>query len=301
MTVILWALSFIAVRAAGHVFSPGVLAFGRLAVAVAALAVIAVVVAARAARARGAGSILRPPTGTALVQVIAYGAVWFGAYTVVLNWAEQHADAGTTALLVNLAPILVAVFAGFLLGEGFSARLLTGIGIAFSGVALITVGGGGSHADGLGVALGLLAAVLYAAGVLLQKAALGTVNALAATFWGASAGLVVTLPFLPAAIGELASASLNELGWVLFLGVGPTAIAFTTWAYALARTSAGAMAATTLAVPALVIVLSWLLLAEAPNLLSLVGGAACLAGVAITRGLIRPPVRNRDRVAETRR
>jgi len=29
-------------------------------------------------------------------------------YTVVLNWAERHLDAGTAALLVNIAPILVA-------------------------------------------------------------------------------------------------------------------------------------------------------------------------------------------------
>lgn len=223
--------------------------------------------------------------------MVAYGVAWFGAYTVVLNWAEQHIDAGTAALLVNFAPILVAVFAGFFLGEGFSPPLVIGIAIGFVGVVLITFGGGSAHADWLGVGLRLLAALLYAAGVLLQKVALGAVDAVSATFWGALAGLVVTLPFLPAAITEVGQGSAADLGWVVFLGVGPTAVAFTTWAYALARTDAGTMAATTLVVPALVIILSWLLLDEVPTGLRIAGGALSLAGVALTRGLIPVPRR----------
>ncbi len=49
---------------------------------------------------------------------------------------------------------------------------------------------------------------------------------------------------------------------MVYLGVFPTALAFTTWAYALARTTAGRMGATTYAVPALVVLMSWLALGE---------------------------------------
>lgn len=287
VTVVLWALSFIAIRSAGTAFSPGALAFGRLAVAVMALAVIAVIAAA--GRRTGSRTIVpRLPRGRALGLVVAYGVAWFGAYTVVLNWAEQHLDAGTAALLVNFAPILVAIAAGLFLGEGFSRRLGIGIAIAFSGVVLISVGGDGGHTEWLGIVLGLIAAVLYALGVLLQKVALREVDALAATFWGVVAGAIVTVPFAPATVREMAAAPAADIAAVVFLGVGPTAIAFTTWAYALRRTSAGAMAATTLVVPALVIVLSWLLLDEVPTPIRIVGGVLCLAGVAITRGLLWP-------------
>lgn len=48
-----------------------------------------------------------------------WGAAWFGVYNLALNAAERHLDAGTTALLVNVAPVVVAVLAGLLLGEGF--------------------------------------------------------------------------------------------------------------------------------------------------------------------------------------
>lgn len=68
---------------------------------------------------------------------------------------------------------------------------------------------------------------------------------------------------------------------------GLAAPAFTTWAYAPARTAAGRMGATTCAVPA-VVLLSWLVLGELPRPLA-------LAGVALSRS--RPRV---ERGGETR-
>lgn len=272
VTVLLWSSSFVVIRFVGETLSPGAMAFTRLA----AGAVVLVVIALR---------YRRPiPRGRALGLVIGYGLLWFAAYTVLLNWAEQHLDAGTAALLVNFAPILVAVFAGLFMGEGFPKPLVIGILIAFAGVLLIALGGsGGSHNDKLGIILGLITAVLYAAGVLMQKVALRTVDAVTATWVGCLAGLLATVPFAPQAIDELADASAGAITGVIFLGVGPTAIAFLTWAYALTRTDAGKMAATTLAVPAIAIGLSWLFLGEVPTPLGLVGGAMALTGVAISR------------------
>lgn len=74
---------------------------------------------------------------------------------------------------------------------------------------------------------------------------------------------------------------------MVYLGVFPTALAFTTWAYALARTTASKMGATTYAVPALVVLMSWLVLGEVPGLLTLAGGVLCLAGVAVSRSRAR--------------
>jgi drug/metabolite transporter (DMT)-like permease len=70
---------------------------------------------------------------------------------------------------------------------------------------------------------------------------------------------------------------------VIFLGVFPTAIAFLLWTYALSKTSAGRMAASSYLVPGIAVLLSWIFLAEVPALLSLIGGAVSLLGVAITR------------------
>lgn len=273
ITVILWASAFVAIRAAADHYSPGALAFGRLAVGTLGLGVIAM----RYSRPR--------PRGKALKLIIAYGVAWFAGYTVVLNQAEHHLDAGTAAMLVNVAPILVAVSAGLLLGEGFPRALIIGVSVAFVGVVIIAVGGpdGALTGSGIGIALALLAAVLYASGALLQKVTLRTVDAVTATFWGCLVGAVVLVPFAPQFVAETVVAPPSALAVVVYLGVFPTAIAFSTWAWALARTNAGPMTATTLAVPAIAVLMSWVLLGELPTTLAMAGGVLCVVGVAISR------------------
>lgn len=273
ITVVLWASAFVGIRMIGDAYSPGALAFGRIGVGALALGALALRYRRPLSRGRG------------LVLVVAYGASWFAGYTVVLNLAERHLDAGTAALLVNVAPIVVAVAAGLFFGEGFPRPLVVGIVIAFAGVALIGLGGSGGESvtSGIGVALGLLAALLYASSVLMQKVALRRVDVFSATFLGCATGAVVLLPFAPQFVEQTAAAPGGAVAAVVYLGVFPTAIAFSTWAYALARTDAGRLTATTLTVPAIAIVLSWLLLDELPTVLGMIGGALCLLGVAISR------------------
>ncbi|HEU0041136.1 MAG TPA: DMT family transporter, partial [Jiangellaceae bacterium] len=94
----------------------------------------------------------------------------------------------------------------------------------------------------------------------------------------------VLLPFAPQFVDQTLTASNGgALAAVVYLGVFPTAIAFSTWAYALARTDAGRLTATTLTVPAIAIALSWALLGELPTVLGMIGGTLCLLGVAISR------------------
>jgi drug/metabolite transporter (DMT)-like permease len=69
----------------------------------------------------------------------------------------------------------------------------------------------------------------------------------------------------------------------VYLGVFPTAIAFTTWAYALSLVDAGKLAATTYLVPGTTVLISWLVLGEIPTAWGLAGGLVCLVGVGLTR------------------
>jgi drug/metabolite transporter (DMT)-like permease len=134
-----------------------------------------------------------------------------------------------------------------------------------------------------GAALCLLAAVLYAAGVIAQKPALARHSALDVTFVACLVGVVACLPFAPALVDEAGRAEASALAWAVYLGIFPTAIAFTTWAYALSRTTAGRMGALTYLVPPLAVLLGWLVLSETPPAAALAGGALCLAGVVIAR------------------
>ncbi|MBL0803687.1 DMT family transporter, partial [Streptomyces albidoflavus] len=224
-----------------------------------------------------------PPRG-AWPGILLSGVLWFGVYMVVLNWGEREVDAGTAALLVNIGPLLIALVGGALLGEGLPRPLLAGVVVSFAGavvVGLSTSGDGGASA--LGVVLCLLAAGSYAAGVVAQKPALRHAGALQVTTYGCLVGAVVCLPFTGTLLTELRTAPLGATLNMVYLGVFPTALAFTTWAFALSRTTAGRMGATTYAVPALVVLMSWALLGEVPAPLALAGGALCLAGVAVSR------------------
>jgi len=188
-------------------------------------------------------------------------------------------------MLVNVGPLLIAVLAGLVLREGFPRRLLAGCAVAFVGVVLIGAATSPlTGADPWGGVLCLVAALTYAIGVTSQKPVLATVSALRVTWLACTVGALVCVPFAPATLRELAAAPTATLVWVVYLGVFPTAVAFTTWAYALARTTAGRLGATTYLVPPVAVALGWALLGEVPAVLALLGGVVCLAGVYVARG-----------------
>jgi drug/metabolite transporter (DMT)-like permease len=162
--------------------------------------------------------------------------------------------------------------------------LAVGIALAFSGVALIALSSStGSNHDVLGVALCILSAVVYAISLVLQKPLVGRLPALQVTWAACTIGAVACLPFVGQLVGETADASLADVGWLLYLGVFPTAIAFTTYAFALRHMTASSLSVTTYLVPPITVLLSWVFLAETPPTVAYVGGAMCLVGVAVAR------------------
>jgi drug/metabolite transporter (DMT)-like permease len=272
VTVLAWASAFVAIRSVGEHLSPGPLALGRLVVGTVVLGLLQL-----------RGGWVRP-TGREWALQVVCGVGWFGVYNVALNAAERHLDAGTTAMLVNTGPILIAVFAGLLLGEGFPRRLVTGLVVAFAGVVVIGLATRSGQADLTGVGLCLLAALTYAIGVVAQKPVLRRLPPLQVTATACAVGMVCCLPWSGALVAELPSVPTSALLGTVYLGAVPTALAFSTWAYALSRVEAGRLGISTYLVPPLVILLGWALLREVPPALAFVGGAVCLAGVALSRG-----------------
>jgi drug/metabolite transporter (DMT)-like permease len=273
VSVLLWASAFVGIRAAGDQLSPGALALLRLVVGSLLLGFL---VAWRREP--------RVPRSD-LPRLVICGLLWFAAYNVVLNAGEQRVDAGTAAMLTNVGPVFIAILAGVVLGEGFPGRLLVGCGIAFAGALMI--GAATSHESlhaGLGAVLCLGAAAAYAGGMITQKPLLESSSALRVTFLSCVVGALACLPFTPALIADIADADASSLAWGLYLGAFPTAVGFTTWAFALSRSTAGKLGVTTYLVPPLTVLLGWAILSETPPPAALVGGALCLIGVGVTRG-----------------
>ncbi len=272
LTLLMWASAFVVIRSVGRHLSPGPLALTRIVIGSLVL---------------GGAMLMRRerlPSAGALIRAIVMGVLWFGVYMVSLNAAERRVDAGTSSLLVNTGPLFIALLAGWLLHEGFPRRLLGGCAVALAGAGVIalSVSGHGSH-ELLGAGLSLLAALAYSLAMVVQKPALRVAGALPITWCACTAGAVVLLKFAGQSVQQLGHASAGTLLGVLYLGIGPTAVAFLLWAYVLSKTDAGRLGATTYVVPPLVVLISWIWLGQVPPALAILGGLLCLVGVAIAR------------------
>lgn len=272
VTLVLWSSAFVAIRHLGHTFSPGALSLGRLLVGSLALGVVLAM--------RG----WRTPTRREWPGLVAIGLLWFGLYNVALNAGELRVDAGTAAMLIQLSPVLVAVLAAVFLKEKATPALGVGLLVAFGGVVLIaTSTSDANHRDPLGVVLCLISAAAYAVSLILQKPLVGRLPAIEVTWIACTVGAIACLPFAGDLVTDARASSAADLGWVVFLGVFPTAIAFSTYAFALSHMSAGNLAVTTYLVPPITVLLSWVLLSETPPAMAYVGGALALVGVSLAR------------------
>ena len=275
VTLLLWASAFVAIRHLGRDFSPGALSLGRLLIGGLCLAAVALP--------RG----LPRPSGRDLASIVAIGVLWFGVYNVALNAGERRVDAGTAAMLIQVSPVLIALLAALFLGERFTVHLALGLALAFGGVALIALssspGPSGGGGDLVGVLLCVLSAAVYSVSLILQKPVMARVQAVHVTWLACTVGAVACLPFAGDLWRETAAAPGSSIAWVVYLGVFPTAIAFTTYAFALTHMSASSLGVTTYLVPPITILLGVLFLSEAPPAMAYVGGVLALLGVALAR------------------
>ena len=271
VAICLWSSAFVGIRAATRTIAPGALALGRLLLG----SVLLGLLLAR----RGA---IRP-TARELGLLGVAGLLWFGVYNIALNTAERAVDAGTAAMVVNIAPLLIMALAALFLNEQLTRGLLGGATVAFSGVLCIGLATRSGDAPWWGVLLCVVATTSSAGGVVAQKPVLARISALQVTWTCCVIGAICCLPYAPALVRDLHTSSPVDLAWMAYLGVFPTSVAFTAWAYALARGSASRLAALAYLVPPITIGMSWLILGEVPKLVAVLGGALCLAGVIFAR------------------
>lgn len=271
ITLVMWASAFVVIRHVAHDVSPGALGAGRLLVA--ALVVAPLVLRRGWVR----------PNGREWALLALGGVGWFGVYNLALNAGERYVDAGTAAMIIQIGPVIVALLAVPLFGERLHAWLLAGMVVGFAGVAVIARGSStDADASLLGVALVVLAAAMYAVGVLTQKILLRRLPSVQVVFVSFLTGALICLPFSGDLPGIVADGG-AELWWIVYLGVLPTAVAFTTWAYALTHTDAGALSLTTFLVPGIATLVAWLTIDEVPPSLTFLGGALAIVGVLMTR------------------
>jgi len=277
VSVCLWSSAFVGIRATTNSLAPGALALGRLLIGSVLLGALLL--------SRGAVR----PTRRELGLLCLAGLLWFGLYNVALNTAEHVVDAGTAAMVVNVAPLMIMALAAVFLRERLTAGLLAGGAVAFVGVIVIGLATTSGKAPAWGILLCVIATTASAAGVVAQKPVLARLSALQVTWICCTIGALCCLPYAGALVRDVRTAPATDLAWMAYLGVFPTSVAFTTWAYALARGTASRLAATAYLVPPITIAMSWLILGEVPRVVAVLGGVLCLVGVIFARRRPRCP------------
>jgi len=154
-TWVIWGSTYLAIRVAVRDLPPFLL------VAVRSLLAGAILVGWAALR----GDVR--PTRRQVAAALVAGAMFFLVGHGGLFWAEQHVASGPAALMIATEHFWM-LLAGLAVGQTIvTRRAWIGVAVGLGGVALLTLGGGGSGAvDPLGAAVLLVAAAAWGVGTL---------------------------------------------------------------------------------------------------------------------------------------
>lgn len=151
-----------------------------------------------------------------LLLLLSGGAMGFN--WILLFEAFRFTTVSVATLSYYFAPVIVMAVCPLLFREKISGRQILCFAMSSAGLVLITGTAGGGSRDLLGILLGLGAAVLYAAVMLLNKFIKG-VTGLHRTFIQFLAAIIVLAPYVAFGSGFQFS-GLDGRGWIMLLIVG---------------------------------------------------------------------------------
>jgi drug/metabolite transporter (DMT)-like permease len=275
VTVLFWGSAFAGIRAGLRSYSPGHLALLRYLLASAALGVFAAI------------TRMRMPERRDLPLVLLLGLLGFAFYNVALNIGELRIPSGPAAVIIQTLPIWTALAATLFLRERLRVWGWVGIGVSFAGTLLIGLGKGSGLELGWGAGLVLLASMSASAYNIISKRLLQRYRPVEITTYAIWAGTLLLLPFAAGLPASVRSAAPRDTLAVAFLGIGPAAIAYVTWAVVLRSFPASRASSVLFVVPVVAFLVGWMWLGEAPAPVDLAGGTLAMAGVALVNTLGR--------------
>jgi len=266
--------------------SPLLVGWSRLAVAAPCL----VLAAACAARFGAQDPVRRPWPSVADLPLCAALGLAMATYQVCYFRAVTVVGVAAAALLaICSAPLFVAVLAAVFLGERLTPLVRLSLGMAVAGTALLVVGPRGLGPEGLddvaghfglGALLALGAGVSYAVYAVAAKGLLARVTPIAVA---AITFALAALLLAPALLAEPAPARAVAAGWplLLYLGLGPTAVAYALFTAGLGRVPATAASIVSLLEPLTATVLGLLVFGERLGGVGFVGAGLLLAALTL--------------------
>ncbi len=272
--VLLWSLNFVILKAALPRFDPLALAALRF-VGIAAL--FELLLRAR----RVEGRIARADRKAFVLSALVGYTLYQGLFILGLH----RGTAFSTALMINTGPVWAALILTLWGLERVGRRQWAGIVLALVGLVLYVGPRLVARAGGVGDLLALGAAVSWSCYGILNKPLLERYGAFYLTTRTFQIGAALFLPFaVPSLFGQN-WAGIGAAGWaaVGYSVVFPIVVAVSLWNWAIGQRGVSRTVVYQYLVPVTSGLLSWVFLGEAFGPAKLVGAAAVLAGVALSR------------------
>lgn len=273
-TVIVWGSTFISTKMLLDDFSPAEILFFRFLIGFFALCALC-------------PHILRVEDRRQEVYFILAGLTGICLSYVLENTALIYTMSSNIAVIMAMSPFFTAIMIHFFFPGGESLRgwFFLGFAVSIIGVALISFNGAELQFDPFGDLIAIASAVLWSVYcVLVKKIAsfgYGEIQVTRRTFLY---GLVFTVPIMfftgfDPDWGSFAEATT----WInyLFLGLGASAICFSTWAYSTKVLGAVGVGVYLYLMPVVTMIVSAIFLDEPVTVMSATGVALTLCGLAI--------------------
>ena len=193
----------------------------------------------------------------------------------ILFFAERHVPTGLAALIFASVPLWLAAMR--LTRERLPWQMLAGVGLGFAGVAVLAQPSGG--VDGWGVALVLLAALMWATGSYLSSRIPMPDDPFAATSLEMLAGGLVMLPFSLLTVHGLSPSAASIAGWAYLVTFG-SLLGFSAYIYLLHHVRPALATSYAYVNPPVAVLFGVMFAGESVRLLDLAGMAVILTGVA---------------------
>lgn len=210
------------------------------------------------------------------------GVVGYTVYHLALNFGQTHVSAGAASLIIATAPAITALLATFMTDERLPLMGWVSSAISFAGVALVVVGdGGGGLSFSIYAWLIVIAAVATSFYAIMQRRMFSRYRPIEVAAFATWGGTLPLLLLAGGVVADAAAASSEALLATLYIGIFPSAVAYTIFAFALSRAPVTLVAATLYLVPVFSLIASWLLVGEVPGLLTILGGVVVVGGVVL--------------------
>jgi drug/metabolite transporter (DMT)-like permease len=262
-----WGASFLFIDVGLEHFAPALVAFGRVAFGALTLSLLP--------------GVRRPVPRSEWPLIVAMAVTWMAIPFTCFAIAQQWIDSSLAGMINAATPLFVALVAAGAVRQLPSRVQATGLVIGFTGVVAVSLPSIGEGSSALGIALVLLAALLYGFAFNIAAPLQRRHGALPVIWRAQLVAVVLMLPF------AIVGATQSSFGWdslvaVAALGSLGTALAFFWFTTLIGRVGSTRGSVAIYLVPIVAILLGAALLDETIHAAAILGTALVLAGAYIT-------------------